>query len=400
MALSLLLLGFLMKGCTPAAQSDLTLPEMGEVQYLVDIDSVAFEWKSFAERPEVSGYNIYRKTLAEQGYTLIDSLNSRFTTHYVDSPLAPSTTYLYRFATKNANGAAGVATQPLQITTRAFAPPTHVQAVGNYPRKVKILWRPHKDLRTQGYIIQRAEGKDFVEVARIANRLQVEYLDTNLKDSTEYFYRVFAFTASDIRSAPSPVVSARTKPIPAMPQGVFASFDLPKMVTIRWQKSPQSDIASYEVSRTILGGISSEVLANVAATETSYTDKSEIDGVRYGYYVVAIDKDGLRSERQKSPIEGGTLAAPAAPTIQSIGTEKGSVILRWTGDSRSVQYTINKQQSSFFGKKERYISIPYTYFYDHEVAPGEQYLYNVIAIDKFGLQSSPSETVSVTLEGR
>ncbi len=390
-----------MKGCTPAAQSDLTLPEMGEVQYLVDIDSIAFEWKSFANSPEVAGYNIYRKTLAEQNYTLIDSLNSRFATHYVDSSLAPSTTYLYRFAAKNASGAAGVATQPLQITTQNFPPPTHVQAVGNYPRKVKILWRPHKDLRTQGYIIQRAEGKDFVEVARIANRLQVEYLDTNLKDSTEYFYRVFAFIASDIRSAPSPVVSARTKPIPAMPQGVFASFDLPKKITIRWQKSPQSDIASYEVSRTILGGISSEVIAHVPAnTETSYTDTSEIDGVRYGYYVVAIDKDGLRSERQKSPIEGGTLAAPAAPTIQSIGTEKGSVILRWVGDSRSVQYTINKQQSSFFGKKERYISIPYTYFYDHEVAPGEQYLYNVIAIDKFGLQSSPSETVSITLEGR
>lgn len=389
-----------MKGCTPAAQSDLTLPEMGEVQYLVDIDSIAFEWKSFANSPEVAGYNIYRKTLAEQNYTLIDSLNSRFTTHYVDSPLTPSTTYLYRFAAKNASGAAGVATQPLQITTQNFAPPTHVQAVGNYPRKVKILWRPHKDLRTQGYIIQRAEGKDFVEVARITNRLQVEYLDTNLKDSTEYFYRVFAYIASDIHSTPSPVVSARTKPIPAMPQGVFASFDLPKKITIRWQKSPQNDIASYEVSRTILGGISSEVLANVPATQTSYTDTSEIDGVRYGYYVVAIDKDGLRSERQKSAIEGSTLAAPAAPTIQSIGTEKGSVILRWVGDSRSVQYTINKQQSSFFGKKERYISIPYTYFYDHEVAPGEQYLYNVIAIDKFGLQSSPSETVSITLEGR
>lgn len=389
-----------MKGCTPAAQSDLTLPEMGEVQYLVDIDSIAFEWKSFANSPEVAGYNIYRKTLAEQNYTLIDSLNSRFTTHYVDSPLTPSTTYLYRFAAKNASGAAGVATQPLQITTQNFAPPTHVQAVGNYPRKVKILWRPHKDLRTQGYIIQRAEGKDFVEVARITNRLQVEYLDTNLKDSTEYFYRVFAYIASDIHSTPSPVVSARTKPIPTMPQGVFASFDLPKKITIRWQKSPQNDIASYEVSRTILGGISSEVLANVPATQTSYTDTSEIDGVRYGYYVVAIDKDGLRSERQKSAIEGGTLAAPAAPTIQSIGTEKGSVILRWVGDSRSVQYTINKQQSSFFGKKERYISIPYTYFYDHEVAPGEQYLYNVIAIDKFGLQSSPSETVSITLEGR
>ena len=389
-----------MKGCTPAAQSDLTLPEMGEVQYLVDIDSIAFEWKSFANSPEVAGYNIYRKTLAEQNYTLIDSLNSRFTTHYVDSPLTPSTTYLYRFAAKNTSGAAGVATQPLQITTQNFAPPTHVQAVGNYPRKVKILWRPHKDLRTQGYIIQRAEGKDFVEVARITNRLQVEYLDTNLKDSTEYFYRVFAYIASDIHSTPSPVVSARTKPIPTMPQGVFASFDLPKKITIRWQKSPQNDIASYEVSRTILGGISSEVLANVPATQTSYTDTSEIDGVRYGYYVVAIDKDGLRSERQKSAIEGSTLAAPAAPTIQSIGTEKGSVILRWVGDSRSVQYTINKQQSSFFGKKERYISIPYTYFYDHEVAPGEQYLYNVIAIDKFGLQSSPSETVSITLEGR
>ena len=389
-----------MKGCTPAAQSDLTLPEMGEVQYLVDIDSIAFEWKSFANSPEVAGYNIYRKTLAEQNYTLIDSLNSRFTTHYVDSPLTPSTTYLYRFAAKNASGAAGVATQPLQITTQNFVPPTHVQAVGNYPRKVKILWRPHKDLRTQGYIIQRAEGKDFVEVARITNRLQVEYLDTNLKDSTEYFYRVFAYIASDIHSTPSPVVSARTKPIPTMPQGVFASFDLPKKITIRWQKSPQNDIASYEVSRTILGGISSEVLANVPATQTSYTDTSEIDGVRYGYYVVAIDKDGLRSERQKSAIEGSTLAAPAAPTIQSIGTEKGSVILRWVGDSRSVQYTINKQQSSFFGKKERYISIPYTYFYDHEVAPGEQYLYNVIAIDKFGLQSSPSETVSITLEGR
>lgn len=373
---------------------------VGDVQTLVDIDSVAFEWQSFANSPEVAGYYIYRKTLAQKDYALVATLDSRFTTHYVDTRLLPNTTYLYRFATKNAQGAASVATQPLQATTQAFSPPTHVQAVSNYPRKVKLLWRPHKDLRTLGYIVQRAQGKDFVEVARIPNRLQVEYLDTKLEDSTEYFYRVFAFGANDILSTPSPVVSGRTKPAPTMPQGVFASFDLPRMVRISWQKSPQKDIASYEVSRTILGGISSEVIGNVPASETSFIDKSELDGVRYGYYVVAIDSDGLRSERQQSPITGGTLSAPAAPTIQSIETEKGSVVLRWVGDSRSVQYTINKQQSSFFGKKERYISIPYTYFYDHEVAPGEQYLYNVIAIDKNGLQSVPSETVSIIPKGQ
>lgn len=391
-----------MKGCAPTQLStDSSLPMVSNIEYLVDVDSVAFEWGTLADHANVAGYYIYRKTLADKEYKLIATLDSRFTTHYVDGALTPNTTYLYRFMTKNQQGAASLASEPLKATTHTFSPPQNVQAIGNYPRKIKILWYPHKDLRVQGYVIERADGRDFIEVARVNNRLQVEYLDTNLHDSTEYFYRVIAINANNVRSVASPVVSARTKPVPTPPQGVFASHDLPKMIKITWQPSLRDDVVSYEVLRTILGGISNEVLGSVSADELSFTDKSDIDGVQYGYFVIAIDKDGLRSLPQPSPIVGSTLAAPAAPVVQNIAMENGSVVLRWnSGDSRAVQYTINKQHSSLFGKKERFVSIPYNYFYDHEVVPGERYLYNIIAIDKHGLQSVPSETVSITLEGQ
>ncbi len=378
---------------------DSSLPQVSGLKYIADIDSIAFEWGTLNSFTDIQGYYLYRKTVEDSSYKLIATIPSRFSTHYVDSELTPNTTYLYRIASYNSKGDSSIASEPIKATTQSLAPLSFAQAIGNYPKKIKLLWSPHTDLRVNGYLIQRTTDKDFVDVTVINNRLAAEYIDIGLEDNTQYHYRIFALSGNNVKSQPSELLSAKTKPAPPIPQGVFASFDLPKQVRISWQPSMQKDVVLYRVYRSVLGGISQEQIGEVPVPETSFIDKSEIDGVRYGYYVVAVDKDGLMSNFQKDAIIGGTLPAPEAPKIQSIRFENGKVAINWVaGDERSVQYTINKQEDGFFPKKERFISIPYTYFYDSEVVLGEKYLYNVIALDKNGLESVPSQTVSITLQ--
>ncbi|RAX58642.1 hypothetical protein CCZ01_02340 [Helicobacter monodelphidis] len=382
-------------------QADPNLPIVTQVKSIADIDSIAFEWQSIKESGVVQGYYIYRKDSKGGQFHRVAEIPSRFSSHFVDTGLSPNTTYIYRFATFNAHGSPSIASEPIVVKTGVLDAVEYAQAMSNYPRKVKLLWSPHADPRVNGYLIMRAEGAKFVRVAKIENRLQVEYIDEGLRDNTQYHYMIYALNANDIKSNPTSILTAKTKPLPLPPQGLTASMDLPRQIKISWQPSTQQDVVGYKVYRKILGGITETEIANLNNHTLHFIDTTQEDGVSYGYFVTAVDKDGLESQMQRNAIEGRTLSRPAPPNITRLAYENGRVMLQWSpSDSRAVQYSIYKQEDSFFGKREKYISVPNTYFYDSEVSEGESYFYGVIAIDKNGLESvsSKKRTIKIPVE--
>ena len=61
-------------------------------------------------------------------------------------------------------------------------------------------------------------------------------------------------------------------------------------------------------------------------------------------------------------------------------------------DSREV-----KKDSAFFGETLRYNKVLTPEFIDHEIKPGDKYYYRVSAIDENGLESKPSQEVTLSL---
>lgn len=97
------------------------------------------------------------------------------------------------------------------------------------PAKIELTW-PNDAENAEGFGIERKEGTEgtYVEIARVAANV-VTYLDSDLKYSTLYTYRVYAYNSSPEdsgngpgRSPYTPEASATTAamPLPKAPTGL------------------------------------------------------------------------------------------------------------------------------------------------------------------------------------
>ena len=132
--LSIAILLLLLIGCSTNTllnneQLDPSLPKLNEVKAIPSNTSVAFEWKSLANKG-ITGYNIYRTDTNQyvnsqtKQLTKVASIRSRFSTHYVDTKLRQGSNYTYTFTTVK-NGFESAHGKVINIKTlQAFEPIT------------------------------------------------------------------------------------------------------------------------------------------------------------------------------------------------------------------------------------------------------------------------------------
>jgi len=114
--------------------------------------------------------------------------------------------------------------------------------------------------------------------------------------------------------------------------------------------------------------------------------------------VVAVDVDGLESKQPENPIAGATLGALAAPNVSSVKHDGRSIYMTWTGDDNAVKYTVTKEFKSSGGtKKQNFTGIFEPNYHDMDTVPGVEYRYTIIAIDKYGIASKPSDSIVMTI---
>lgn len=397
-------LALLISGCATSntPMMDSTLPRVENVRTLSDISSVAFEW-DISKDPRVAGYRIYRsdpKSGDSKPKPLGDRVGDRYTTHYVDRDLAPNSIYYYQLVTIDKEGRESERTAPIQVQTANLEPVVFVQAISNYPRRVKILWRPHDNPRVSGYIIERSDLSklEFTKIAEIDNRLQAEYIDTDLKDNAVYRYRVLAKTFDNHTSAPSQVVEAKTKPLPQQVQGLVATMNLPKQIRLTWIPNSEPDIKEYVIYRSPYQTYLFMGIARVRGGN-EYIDNVNEDGKTYFYKVTAVDKDGLESEMPSFAVVGATLSPPLAPYLTSATIQDNAVVLRWKkSDNRAASFIVVKKTADIFDTKTvRFTNIIDEFFVDRDIIPGVKYLYSVIAVDENGIASSPTKDAELLL---
>lgn len=368
-----------------------------DIRVLSDINTIAFEW-NLSKDPNVEGYYIYRKLATSQQIEKIATLDSRLNTHYADNNLQSGTQYIYYFTTFDKHRNVSGYSEPITATTHSIAALNYVQAISNYPRKVKIIWNPHEDPRVVGYIIQRKDNNNsWKEIGRVKNRLLVEYLDINLEDNTTYTYQVLAYNAQDSLSLPSIAVNATTKPKPTSITNFHASFNEPKQITLRWNLHDNPEVTSYKILRSSFLSSLFSTITTIPSNINIYQDVINKDGESYQYKIIAIDKDGIESQ-EAGPITGSTLALPGIPNITYARIENNSVILKWIPtDERAVEYIVYKKDSVFFTEVLRYNKVLTPEFIDYEIVPGNKYYYRVSAIDANGLESKQSQEVVLSL---
>lgn len=408
-ALSISLALNLLTGCAPQPKAakvitiDNTLPIVSLNGSLSDITSTAFEWKPVQD-PRVIGYNIYRSTPGSNDAKLarIATVDSRFATHYVDHDLIPNTEYQYRFSTLSKESTESEGSEVLSaITLPMIAPVSFFQSVGNMPRSAKLLWRPHPNIRINGYIIDRLNVNDqqWNKIATLTGRLNAEFIDKDLKDGQVYYYRVRAVTFDNLITEPSETAKVVTKPLPPEITNITSTKDLPKAISLTWDASTIPDLSHYNIYRS---STSNGFFAyHVKLETTQYTDTTKEDGEHFFYKVTVVDKDGLESLVNNVPIQGSSLVKPKTPGAFDGKISANGVDLMWTGtDPRIISYTVIKTTKKTWVSREtvEINNITEGKFHDSSIVANTPYTYQVYGVDKDGIKSLPTQGIELIYE--
>jgi len=370
------------------------------IKTLSTMDSVGFEW-GLVDDLSVDGFNIYRSSPDEQNkdYLRVGTVKDRYSTHYLDEGLQPNSQYFYQIASYDKSGNESQSSEIIKVKTEPFDAIPFVEAISNYPRKVKIIWRPYPNPRVKEYIIERSDlgSTKWREVGTVKGRLNVEYIDDGLKDNTPYQYRVIAQTYNGLKSPPSKAVEAITKPLPQVVQDIKATKDLPKRIDISWSPISNKDIDHYIVYRSEKSdGSFTDIMKT---KDTKYTDPISKDGQEFFYKITAVDTVGLESPMPTYPTLGASLGLPSTPVITSATIENKKVVIRWsTRDDRAKSFIVTRTSGSWYKKEQQsFDGINGNVFIDENVIPGIEYSYTVSSVDAYGIVSEPTKNAVLLL---
>jgi uncharacterized protein len=403
--LSSLVLAALFDGCglspTPATPSalDTTLPIVHVNGHIQDMTSVAFEWKPIKD-PRVVGINVYRSNPDSHTNTIQEyaTISNRFATHYLDEGVKPNTQYRYFFTTFSKN-AQGLASPTVTVTT----PPVlqsvvWLQGISNMPRSAKIIWRPAENPIVKGYLIEREtlDNPQWQQIAKLRGRLNSEYIDTSLADNKVYKYRIRLYTYNGLTSTPSQTVQITTKPLPNGVEDLNISTNLPKKIQLSWKQTTLKDFSYYKIYRSDNPDSGFQDYAHVTANH--FTDHVNKDGAIYFYKVTIVDTDGLESITDIPAHQGITLPKPQAPAMVAASIVDGAAVIKWKDtDPRIQSFTLVKTTKFNWldHKTQKIKNIKSDSYTDDNIFANIKYTYKVIAVDKYGIESLPSEDVEI-----
>jgi len=389
---------------TPKIDETLEVIDNTSLKSISDMTAIAFEWKK-VDDVRVIGYNFYRANMHKDGrrLKLIESVNNKYTTHFVDKELEPNTKYVYQISSKGLNGVESNTTNAyVAKTLPRIIPVSFVQALSDLPNRIKVIWRPHPDLRVAYYKIEKFNTtlNEWNTEKKIKGRLESEYIDTGLDNNETFKYRVIAYTFEDVSTSPSEAITARTKALPNGVQNLNATNNEPKKIILAWEPPATADIVKYEIHRSAIKSFDFKKIKEVDNNTFAFVDPIEEDGKEYFYKVIAVDKDNLKSSSKIDPVKGISLNKPSKPTITLAQIQGSKAILNWSAsDNRAISYNVYKKTiiNFFESKTEKFTDIKDLRFEDNNIITGIEYQYSIQANDTYGLMSEKTDDASLIL---
>ena len=268
--MSLLIAGCAGNNPAPSAVNA-NLPQVSNVKTISATTEIGLEWPSYAEYEDVQGFQIFRAEMNGGEMKRIAVIKDKYSTHFVDTKLAPETSYKYQV--KTYGGGAVSADGPVTVanTTKLMDSVPFAQAIYGLPERIKIIWRPHPDLRVKSYVIERRTlgSQSWSKRAEVDGRLSAEYID-KVGSGQSYEYRIFVKTANGELSKPSDILQATTKNLPNGVSSVIASSNLPMRINISWNGTTAEDFKTYRVYSSRNEYLPFTLLGET--TNTSYDD--------------------------------------------------------------------------------------------------------------------------------
>jgi fibronectin type 3 domain-containing protein len=286
----------------------------------------------------------------------------------------------------------GVATAPLKA-------PNAVEASGT-ANSIRLRWQ--SDMKQiAGFNIYRS-ASSYGPFSQHATTSETSFTDENMKLNEVFYYRVAAVSHSGSSSELTPPVKGGTAISPPSPIFMNVEPDI-KGSRLIWRPRHgaggdiRTEAQGYRVYRKHGDDSTFNLVASLPVDAVSYADSGLSEGVKYIYAITANNRDGTESE-YSSNLSVVPLPSPSAVKV-SAGKIRHAPLswARYPGEL-AEGYVLSRSDK----KDGQYIVITRldglstTSFTDRELADNTTYWYRLSAFKKGGMETAPSEPVSVT----
>ena len=240
-------------------------------------------------------------------------------------------------------------------------------SVSNTIASLTLKWNAVTD--ATGYEIYRAgtDGK----YSKITTVTSTSYVDTNVKNNTQYSYKIKAYNAAGA-SAFSTAASLKKTQISVSNLNADANGS---KVQLSWT-GVVTGAEGYVIYRRTEGGSYTEIGRTSGKT---YSDTISA-GIKY-YYAVAV-YSGSRTEDKCPEVGVMYLAAPSAPSGLAVSNTIASLTLKWNAVKGATGYEIYRAGTD--GKYSKITTVTSTSYVDTSVKNNTQYSYKIKAYNAAG----------------
>ncbi len=171
------------------------------------------------------------------------------------------------------------------------AAPGSFAGTGISSSKIRLTWFDNSSNET-GFELLRAATVDgpYANIATIPAN-STFYVDTLLKASTRYYYRLRAVSKageSGFASTNAVTSAPASTPNPEAPSHLVAASPASSKVSLSWNDNSTNE-TGFQVWRSTNATTGFTLIATVAANSNAYADNSVTNLTRYYYYVVAVN---------------------------------------------------------------------------------------------------------------
>jgi fibronectin type 3 domain-containing protein len=246
--------------------------------------------------------------------------------HYVDTGLRAASVYRYRVRSAGPWGTTGYSNVAKELDPR----PTGVTATVMTQTQVKVAWKDNCPRETS-YEVRYSDG---VRTRTMKSGPNARGLTIRgLTPGADYTIQVVAVRDADIRWTSDAVSAVMLVAPEGLTVGVgdALGLDLSSAVTLTWEDVNRNE-GGYGIERSTDGGKTFEFLADVAANETGYTDRSVPEDTTYAYRVYAFNLNGVGpASTPAANVPATWLNAPTGLVATAAGRSR--INLDWTDNS-------------------------------------------------------------------
>jgi len=276
-----------------------SLPVLQSVSWIHSVEgmprSAKIIWRPHTNQ-KVKAYIIERKTLEDEKWNELTTVQGRLSAEYIDLDLKDNFVYKYRIRVITYDGIISTPSEIVKVVTKAL--PNGVSGIAatkNLPKIIKLNWDKTTQKDFSRYYVYRSnelEGS-YELIAKLHNN---RFTDEVGEDGKSYFYRVSVVDKDGLESLYKKTsVLGMTLAKPTAPSVVEAKL-IGDKIKISWNNTdPRTK--SYTIVKVSKKGWFESVTEEIADVPTVTYEDSDIDSdMAYTYIIYAVDSNGIKSK--------------------------------------------------------------------------------------------------------